>query len=87
MFKFAAQHFEYIGRAPSVILVLEGEGHIKVDTHAPLLPLHAGSVYYLNPQTQFVVTAIGREDSLLHFIQIGVNESAAPSMASSCVIV
>eukprot|EP00177_Eucheuma_denticulatum_P008888 GFKZ01016141.1.p1 GENE.GFKZ01016141.1~~GFKZ01016141.1.p1 ORF type:complete len:436 (-),score=56.95 GFKZ01016141.1:60-1367(-) len=72
--------------APSVILVLDGEGFIKVDKRDLLLPLRAGSVYYLNPQTQFLVTARENPDSLLHFIQIGVNESAAPSTSSSCVV-
>lgn len=50
------------------------------------MPLRVGSLYYLSPQTSFLVTS--RKGSLdpLRFIQIGVNESAAPSRSSGCSV-
>lgn len=72
--------------APSVILVIDGEGLIKVDGDNQLFPLRAGSVYCLTPQTTFSVTARKGIDSTLHFCQVGVNESAAPAGSSSCAV-
>lgn len=67
-------------------MVLAGEGYIKLADQGYLMPLTVGSVYYLTPQTQFIVAAQKGLDNGLRFIQIGVNESAAPSSSSSCSI-
>ncbi|CAN8065241.1 unnamed protein product [Agarophyton chilense] len=72
--------------APSVILVLDGTGYIAVDSESTLMPLRAGSLYYLSPQTSLLVSSTKHSLTPLHFFQIGVNESAAPSSSSSCSI-
>lgn len=69
-------------RAPTILAILGGEGYLSVQDEQVILPIHAGCVYYLNPQTVFSLSC--RDDSsTLHFIHCGVNESAAPRTNSS----
>ena len=72
--------------APSIIVVLGGEGIITVDDKDHTLPMRSGSVYYLTPRTHFTVTSREVGAGPLHMFQIGVNESAAPASSTSCTI-
>lgn len=73
--------------APTIILVLDGEGFLQVHDKDVLFPLHVGSVSYLNPQTAFTVTCRNDSKHTLHLARVGVNESAAfnPS-TTACAI-
>lgn len=74
--------------APTIILVVDGEGTITVEGNDVLLPLHVGCAYYLNPQTTF--TVIGRSgggEHALHVVLTGMNENLMPTDASpQCAI-
>lgn len=100
VFAFPSRHarHEPDRRAPSILLVLDGDGYITVkdlDKKRKLLSMHPGSTYYLKAGERFIVTSgtglSTAEDndetfsSRLVFIQASVNESAAPN-GSSCTL-
>lgn len=77
-------HVYFCISSPTIIVVLEGEGFVSMKDDEVLLPLYVGAVYYLTPQTQFLVTSRSGMDSKLHFLQIGVNEAAIATDSASC---
>lgn len=74
--------------APSVVLVIDGEGTITVEGNEVLLPLYVGRAFYLSPQTTYSVTGrSGGGEHALHVVVIGVNENSMPEDASpQCAI-